>query len=153
MDITILSKPKDENSILGFFGQYRWLSNFHLHNVTYLGKTFATNEHAYQWAKQPNQANLIAIFKCKTPGEARKLGQTFTLPATWERNKYYVMLELTREKFKNPELAKKLLETKDLYLEETNSWGDTYWGFCAGKGSNNLGQILMEVRRELNKNL
>jgi predicted NAD-dependent protein-ADP-ribosyltransferase YbiA (DUF1768 family) len=29
---------------------------------------------------------------------------------------------------------------------EGNSWGDTYWGVCKGKGQNKLGHILMQVR-------
>ena len=35
------------------------------------------------------------------------------------------------------------------YLEEGNTWHDTYWGVCNGKGKNKLGKILMQVREEL----
>lgn len=37
------------------------------------------------------------------------------------------MLEALRAKFRIPSLAYSLLDTQG-YLEETNIWGDTYWG-------------------------
>lgn len=47
------------------------------------------------------------------------------------------------------ELAQKLLETDDTYLEEENTWGDQFWGTVNGKGANYLGYILMETRETL----
>jgi len=34
-------------------------------------------------------------------------------------------------------------------LIEGNTWGDTYWGVCRGRGSNNLGKLLMKIREVL----
>ena len=48
-------------------------------------------------------------------------------------------------------MSNKLLGTGDTYLEEGNTWNDTFWGVCNGVGENNLGRILMEVREELRK--
>ena len=60
------------------------------------------------------------------------------------------MREIVFEKFKqNPHLTKKLLDTGDVYLEEGNNWGDRIWGTVNGVGRNELGKILMEVRKEL----
>ena len=42
-----------EDSIRGFFGDYRWLSNFHLSYLTVDGLTFPSAEHAYQAMKVP----------------------------------------------------------------------------------------------------
>ena len=57
------------------------------------------------------------------------------------------MSSIVFEKFyRNKELRKKLLETGDRYLEETNWWGDDFWGVCNGEGRNELGKILMKVR-------
>lgn len=54
------------------------------------------------------------------------------------------------EKFsQNKDLKKMLLDTGDSYLEETNTWGDTYWGVCNGVGKNHLGDILMDTRTTL----
>ena len=63
------------------------------------------------------------------------------------------MKELLRQKFLIPELGQMLLETGNSPLEETNSWGDTYWGVCKGVGKNMLGKLLMEVRNEIIQDL
>ena len=41
----------DEEEIKGFFGDYRWMSNFHQCPVMWNGKIFPSSEHAYQYAK------------------------------------------------------------------------------------------------------
>jgi hypothetical protein len=40
----------------------------------------------------------------------------------------------------------KLINTGDTYLEEGNTWGDTYWGTVDGVSKNMLGKTLMKVR-------
>ena len=57
------------------------------------------------------------------------------------------MLELLHLKFRHPVLKDQLLATGDVELIEGNDWGDEFWGVCCGKGSNNLGKLLMLVRR------
>ena len=52
-------------------------------------------------------------------------------------------------KFSIPKFKKLLLATGDRYIEETNTWGDTFWGVCNGKGENNLGKIIMKIRDTL----
>ena len=42
-----------------------------------------------------------------------------------------------------------LIKTGNTELIEGNFWGDTFWGICDGVGENNLGKILMRVRKEL----
>jgi predicted NAD-dependent protein-ADP-ribosyltransferase YbiA (DUF1768 family) len=60
------------------------------------------------------------------------------------------MLRCVRYKFEqHAELGEKLLGTGDAYLEEGNTWHDEVWGVYAGRGTNWLGKILMEVRGEL----
>ena len=34
-------------------------------------------------------------------------------------------------------------------LVEENTWGDSFWGTVNGRGENQLGQILMDVRAKL----
>lgn len=48
-------------------------------------------------------------------------------------------------------VAKKMMETGDMPIIEGNTWKDTFWGIDihTGQGENNLGRILMEVRKEL----
>ncbi len=42
---------------------------------------------------------------------------------------------------------KKLLSPEELV--EGNWWNDTFWGVCNGEGQNNLGKILMKIRKEI----
>lgn len=60
------------------------------------------------------------------------------------------MESLLRQKFnKNTFLGKRLIETKDIELIEGNTWGDTFWGVCNGRGQNILGKLLMKIRDEI----
>jgi predicted NAD-dependent protein-ADP-ribosyltransferase YbiA (DUF1768 family) len=60
------------------------------------------------------------------------------------------MSDLVEQKFKlNSKLRAQLLATGNEWLEETNTWGDTFWGVCNGVGQNWLGAILMSVREKL----
>lgn len=136
-------------TIDGFFGDYRFLSNFHLADVEMDGEIYSSTEHAFQAAKTLNKKERKAIRKAKTPKEAKKLGRLVKLREDWESVKFVVMLDVVRRKFQHPELAELLLATEDAELIEGNSWNDTVWGVCNGKGTNWLGKILMLVRREL----
>ena len=42
-----------------------------------------------------------------------------------------------------------LLDTGGAVLIEGNTWNDTFWGACNGKGLNHLGRILMTLRHDL----
>jgi ribA/ribD-fused uncharacterized protein len=142
------------NGVYGFFKEYRFLSNFHLVPITYNGISFPSTENAYQFAKCATQKpNLIRAFSRFTPSEARKLGRQITIREDWEDAKYHIMYALNDQKFHIPELKQMLLDTGDMYLEETNTWGDTYWGVCEGIGENNLGRILMHIRNEIREEL
>lgn len=140
---------QDSVSIKGFVGDYRWLSNFYPCPVTIQGAHFASSEAAYQASKFP-RAEWEA-FAHLDPDGAKRLAHSRKLDeASWDRRKDQAMLEVVWAKFsQNPDLAAKLLSTGDRLLEETNWWGDTYWGVCNGKGENVFGKTLTEVRRRL----
>lgn len=60
------------------------------------------------------------------------------------------MREVVWAKFsQNPHLGAKLLASGARYIEETNWWGDWFFGKCRGKGLNVLGDSLMETRGRL----
>ncbi len=61
--------------------------------------------------------------------------------------KFDVMSLVIMQKFSNTDLKQLLLGTGSRYLEETNDWGDKFWGVCDGEGLNNLGRILMAARQ------
>ena len=82
-----------------------------------------------------------------TPEVAKHLGRKVELRWDWEEVKDEVMLYLVQKKFFTKDVyLRMLLATKDAKLIEGNTWGDTYWGVCNGKGQNELGKILMQVR-------
>lgn len=142
--------------IHGFFGDYRWMSNFHYANVCFEGLNFPTNEHAFQFAKLPMIENkddrYDQVFNLK-PYETKTWIRSIGLRPDWENVKYYVMLSVNFAKyFQNDDLKKLLLETEDAHLEETNAWHDNIWGNCICprckdiEGTNYLGNILMKTR-------
>ena len=165
-----------DTHIYGFFDRHRYLSNFHLHPVDYEGIRYPSNENAYHAAKVlPGSTQVFFVnrhsFLLINPPQAKSLGRRvnlrndwlFELPPRDQRNddqgililqiRDKIMYELNVIKFQDPELRKLLLETGDLYLEETNWWKDDYWGVWEGNGLNKLGRILMLIRSNIKKEL
>ncbi len=142
-----------KDKIDSFAGQYRWLSNFWYAEVEYKGVQYPTTEHAFQAAKTEDLGQRRHVQKAVNPAEAKRRGRQVTLRSEWESMKDGIMLDLNRQKFRDPDLRKKLLATGNATLIEGNTWGDMYWGVCAhiGKGKNRLGQILMQIRDEVRK--
>lgn len=138
------------NDILGFFKEYRFLSNFHVCEFMWNGIAWTSAEHAYQAAKMGDRDKMLKFSKLSTPKDAKIAGGLITMREDWDDVKYGIMLDIVRAKFnQNPDLQHLLLSTGNAYLEETNTWRDTTWGVCEGRGLNWLGQILMKVREEL----
>lgn len=136
----------DENRINGFFGEYRWLSNYHECPVMFKGLIFKSSEAAYQAAKSLNPTDWLR-FSNMEPGESKKEGRKLKLREDWDEVKDEIMRNILFDKFlRNKDLREKLIATDKKQLEETNWWGDTYWGVCDGKGENKLGKTLMEIR-------
>lgn len=137
--------------ILGFKGEYRFLSNFWPSPIFYKEKNWPTAEHAYQAMKSKNESDhWDIIIQAKTPYDAKKMGKNLPIRNDWNSIKEHVMYEIVYCKFSQNEILKKLLlNTKNSYIEETNHWGDTFWGVCDGVGKNKLGNILMKIREEL----
>lgn len=126
-----------------FRGNYGFLSNFHIEpDGTHV-------EGEYQRAKciTPSERHQ---FDGLTPGQAKIQGKKVLMRKDWAEVKVEIMLDLVRQKFADhPSLAKKLLATGASPLEEGAWWGDEFWGTFYGKGRNELGKILMQVRGEL----
>lgn len=137
-----------EDAILGFFQEYRFLSNFEPCSVTLDGIVYPSSEHAYMAEKSTNTDERAKIAALATPLAARKYGVNMYISTPrWEQVKFSAMYRVVRQKFiENPSLMFKLKATGSRYLEETNNWGDDYWGRCSARGHNHLGQILMLVR-------
>jgi ribA/ribD-fused uncharacterized protein len=146
--------------ITAFQGQYEFLSNFHEApmEIKVLGNRmrFPSSEAAYQALKhramdRPESEQIDYVMRCiraKTPGLSKKVGRSVTMDVKkWDSIKDNAMREVVFAKFlDNADLCGLLLQTGATLLVEGNTWGDTYWGRCEGKGLNRLGSILMEVR-------
>lgn len=142
----------NDEMIRGFFGEYRFLSNFWDAPVYYERLWYPRIENAYQAAKT-KQISEREAFVTLSAKDVKRAGNKVELRSDWEKVKYDIMSALVFDKFfRNLELRDKLLKTDDKFLEETNAWHDNIWGKCVckkcelNKGSNFLGQILMKVR-------
>jgi ribA/ribD-fused uncharacterized protein len=138
------------DSILEFFGEYRFLSNFYPAEFVWEGIVWPTSEHAFQAAKTLDKNERLQLSKILNPGDVKRAGKKLDLREDWPEVKLHTMYEVVYAKFnQNPSLKRMLLATGHAYLEEGNNWGDVIWGVCDGVGQNNLGLILMRVRTEL----
>lgn len=151
--------------INSFRGEYRFLSNFWPAKVEMDGQIYPTVEHAYQAAKTTDENRRGIIRLAISPGIAKRYGSQVELRPGWDLLKLPLMESLLRQKFGldplrsivsgrevcrfHEDLRVKLISTHPEMLVEGNSWGDTFWGVCAGHGSNHLGRLLMKVRKEI----
>lgn len=137
-------------AITGFFGPYRWLSNFAPSPIDADGLTYPTAEHAYQAAKTLDPDERLGIARARTPAIAKRLGRTCALRPNWDAISTAVMLEILAAKFADPDLGAQLLQTYGRELIEYNTWGDVHWGAVAQgsklRGGNRLGLCLMFIR-------
>lgn len=160
-----MKKMKLPTEIRGFFGEWRFLSNFHLCNVVFEGEVYPSTEHAYQAAKALDpEAREKFRYAGVEPRHAKKMGGALKLRPDWEEVKVAVMRDLLMQKFYPTILRRKLLCTFTAELVEANWWHDRWWGVCCSEyelggvvrkckqgpheseGLNHLGRLLMEVR-------
>lgn len=136
--------------INGFFGKYRFLSNFYDYPVRINGITFRSAENAFQSFKLADKSLREKTFATCLANQAKHLGKVIPLRSDWEDIKLDVMYQVVRVKFAfTPWLRARLLETGTQELVEENTWGDIFWGRVNGVGENHLGKILMRIRTEL----
>lgn len=136
-------------AIDSFKGKHGFLSNFYPAKIKYLEFTYPSVEHAYQAAKTTDKSLRRQMTHASTPSEAKKWGRKLPLRPDWDDVKLGIMELLLRQKFSKPNIAQALLDTGEAELIEGNWWNDTYWGICNGQGENQLGRLLMKLRKEL----
>lgn len=135
-----------------FDGEYRFLSNFYPSTLHINGYTFPTVEAAFQACKSEDP-NDWTRFQWLTAGQAKREGRKLQMRTDWNDVRISVMRELLQVKFSIIPLAMQLLKTRPHELVEGNHWGDTFWSVCKGTGENNLGELLMEIRAEIQGDL
>lgn len=143
--------------IVSFRGPYRFLSNFYHCDVEFEGEIYPTLEHAYQAAKAVSLHHRAEILSSNNPVHAKRFGNLMPCRSGWDDMRVEVMRSLLAIKFSNAKLQQMLLETGEAQLIEGNDWHDQFWGDChclkhSGiPGRNQLGKLLMELRKEITK--
>ena len=132
-----------------FRNEYHFLSNMYPCKVEIIinGQImqFKCAESAFQAQKNPN---LASMFVELNGFEAKKLGRKITITSSdWDEKVRLIAMEnvLLAKFSQNPLLKEKLLNVKEPIIEE-NTWNDTFWGVCNGKGENMLGKILEKIK-------
>ncbi len=101
--------------------------------------------------------NAVSIFSDQTlsSGNAKVIADILRkyqyVRPDWDNDKMRLMAELLLQKFRDPQLSTRLLETGNRYLVEGNTWNDTLWGVSNGRGRNLLGFMLMDIRALIQK--
>lgn len=133
-----------------FKGQYAWLSNMALLDkpITDGVTTYKSVENYYQ-AKKTNIEKYWEQQVTLNPYESKQWGKQLPLRPDWDQVKLNVMWEALQHKFEQKRFQALLLSTDTQELVEGNTWGDTFWGLCKGKGANHLGKMLMQIREGL----
>ena len=127
------------------------------------GIVHSTAEKAFQYEKSVhhNKDDISAkILSCDNPAEIKNLTKHIELDTAWKSKAKNVMMSVCMSKFQmNPKLRQHLFETGNTLIVESSP--DPIWGsgvhlrnpraldVNAWKGSNELGQILMEIRDSL----
>lgn len=132
-----------------FRNEYWFLSNMFECPIVYRGLKFRNVEAAFHAQKSEKDA----VRFCSLDGfAAKKLGRAVLLRADWSAVRIQLMTEIVYAKFmQHPALQELLLNTGDVPIVEENSWNDTFWGTCNGRGQNHLGKILMNIRENLRR--
>ena len=136
--------------INSFRNEYFFLSNFYPCEITdpLTGLTFQNAEAMFQSYKciSLEERERFCNLSAK---DAKALGRRVKLRTDldWNENRDLFMFSTLVAKFtQHPQLMKKLEKTHPHDLVEGNTWNDTYWGVCNGKGENRLGELLMDIR-------
>jgi len=146
----------DPNSITFYdvdqpFGE---LSNFSEHPVYFDNIIWKTVEHYYQASKFNNTRIKEKIRHAESPVIAKDISQLYSheIAPNWTVNKIMVMEKSVTGKFnQHPELQKILTSTGDKRIIELSPY-DAFWGDPGdGSGENNLGKILMRLRKKFKK--
>jgi ribA/ribD-fused uncharacterized protein len=131
---------------------YGEFSNFSPHPIEFKGRLWPTSEHYFQAQKFAGTDHEEAIRLAKSPMIAARMGRSreYPLRPDWEAIKEDTMRQALCAKFtQRSTLRSLLLSTGSAELIE-HTTNDRYWADGGdGSGKNRLGQLLMELRDQL----
>ena len=141
------------DSITEFKGLYAFLSNEFEAQVGLEGLVYPTVAHAFQAARTTDRDLRAQIAKADL-SQLYSLCETIDNPPDWSRTRLRVMECLLRDKFlRNRELQRRLLDTGTRNIlntyEDASQPSNLYWGVVQSKGQNQVGQLLMQIRKDL----
>lgn len=110
----------------------------------------------------PSSENLYQALKCKyikdrelfqnvDPHKSKRIGRSIEIRSDWDNVRLEAMKLVIDLKFKNIELAEKLIDLPDDKIIEFNNWGDRFFGICNGEGLDHLGKILRAKKQQIIK--
>ena len=144
------------DTIIGFDGAFRFLSNFYMEKLVFEGLVYPSAEHAYQAAKTDDVTIRERFTVLRNPGTAKQIGKTLPLKEGWDR--VGTMRAVLDAKFTlDTGLGPALLNLSDVTLFHGNDWHDNFWGGCSCEDCadrphrNMLGLLLMQRRLELQR--
>lgn len=130
-----------------FSGEYRWLSNFAECRIILGNTTYSSVEHAYQSMKSDDpEWRKFCADPSNSAGTIKRKSRDVTIIPRWDDLKELVMYICLFQKYLQEPYLTALVETGDSLIIEGNTWGDTFWGVCDGKGQNRLGELIMKIR-------
>lgn len=133
----------------------RWLSNMAFVDIEFEGVIYPSTENFYQ-AMKYNEQEVREYIATLRPWEAKAYSRAHPMTNDrFEWGKVRIMAYAQRKKYRQEPFQQKLLLTGDAHLEEGNWWGDRFWGvdIKTRQGENQLGEILMSIRKEMQTNI
>ena len=134
-----------------FVGKLDYLSNMYPHKMYVqldgVEMEFSCLESAFQACKSEDSLTH-QVFQTLNGYEAKRLGRQIPIRGNWKQIRVEVMYQLLKLKFSDPYLVSLLIMTPDDDIVEHNTWNDTFWGVCNGRGEDNLGKLIRKIKQE-----
>jgi ribA/ribD-fused uncharacterized protein len=131
-------------------------SNLYWRPIEFENEVFDTAEHAYQAGKARKPAVRQWILSAPSPALLAMAAHglySWDIRSDWSKIKFDRMRQVLKAKFtQHEDLREILLSTGNLRLVESATVDNSVnrlWGEVKGRGKNMLGQLLMELRTEL----
>lgn len=147
------NKNFEPNMIKEFKDEYAWLSNFYLCKIIINGLQYPSVEHAFQAQKSNDPNWKIYCRETINPDKLKIVSKKIDLIENWNNIRESIMFECLKQKFNQEPFKTKLIATKNMRIQEGNTWGDKFWvvDLNTGKGENRLGLMIEKIRIELLK--
>lgn len=139
---------------------YGMFSNLYRRPINFEGEIFQTSEHAYQAGKARKEEVRTWLMAAPSPALLAMAAHglyVWDVHPDWSKTKFDRMKRILLAKFtQHQDLQELLLSTGDKRLVEAATVDNAVnrlWGEVNGKGKNKLGELLMEVRAEIQAKL